>query len=334
VIAGCQILPANHIFNTPIDSLPVHPNSAAFLNTLQSTHLHLDLGQTVNQQSPTYYGIPYNVVNGTTLTWANIAFTSTDTSLNWMPRPEADCAIGTGHTLVRPCIASTAPTPQLPIPSGVLVEGGVFPDNAASGYGDHHILMLDSSTCHLWEAYHAYTGTNGTWNIFGSAYFDLGSNALRPAGWTSADAAGFPILPLLLRADEASAGPIRHAMRFTLPNSLIRGSYVWPARHINTSNTSTNIPQMGQLFRLKASYVIPSTYNAQSKAILQALKTYGMYLCDGGSSFYIQGEPSAAWSSNILSEVQSIMGSQLEAVDITAITNRAGFNANSAAVPP
>lgn len=333
VIAGCAIFPTNHIFNTPIAALPVDSSSGAYMTTIGSHNIHLDLGQSVNMAMPsTYYGIPYNVVNASTLTWLNVAYQTQDTSFTWMPRDEADCAVGTGHTLVSPCLAATAPTPQLPIPSGVLVEGGVFPDVSTQVGGDHHILILDSNKCQLWEAYHAYTGTTAPWDIFGSAFFDLSSNALRPAGWTSADAAGFPILPLLLRADEASTGVIRHALRFTLPS--IRKAYVWPGRHLTGNATSLSLPPMGQLFRLKASYVIPSTYSVQSKAILQALKTYGVYLSDGGSAMYIQGEPSAGWSSSVFSEVQSVNSSQFEAVDLTPIKNRTGFDVNSATVPP
>ena len=176
--------------------------------------------------------------------------------------------------------------------------------------------------------------TAGTWNIFGSAAFDLRSNALRPTDWTSADAAGFPILPLLIRADEASTGTIRHALRFTIESDKIRIAYVWPATHLtNNGTSSTNLPPMGQLFRLKASYQIPSTYNTQSRAILTAMKTYGMYIADGGSDMYVTGAPSADWQDDTFSQVQSVPASQFEAVDITSITSRAGWSATSAAVP-
>ncbi len=337
VLAGCPMLPANHVFNTPIDKLPVHPSSAAFMTTIGSPKIHLDLGQSVNLAAPdTYYGIPYNVVHGGALTWTGVKYSTLDTAnFGWDPRPEADCANGTAHTLISPCVASTAPSPVFPIPSGVLVEGGVFPDVAGQVYGDHHMLLLDADTCRLWELYHAYTGASGTWDIYGSAMFDLRSNALRPAGWTSADAAGFPILPLLLRAAEANTGTINHALRFTIQSSSIRDSYTWPARHLTTNGgSSTNKPQMGQLFRLKASYVIPATYSTQAKAILGALKTYGMYLADGGSNLYVQGEPSASWADAIFTEVQSVGAGQFEAVDLSGIQARAGFSVNSGAVPP
>jgi hypothetical protein len=332
-IAGCPILPANHIFNTPIDGLPVHASSAAFLATIGNHNLHLDLGTTVDSTSSTYYGIPYNVVHGSSMTWAAASYTSADTSLSWDPRPESDCATGAAHTLVSPCTASAAPQPAFPIPANPSVEGGIDTD-PSQPYGDHHILLLDADSCRLWELYHSYPGSGGSWDIFGSASFDLRSNALRPAGWTSADAAGFPMLPLLLRADEASSGAIRHALRFTITSSKIRNSYVWPARHLTSNGTSSgNLPPMGQLFRLKASYAIPSTFNTQSHAILQAMKTYGMYIADGGSDMYVTGEPNATWADDTFSQVQSVSSGQFEAVDLSSIAARPGFDPDSAAVP-
>jgi hypothetical protein len=328
-------LPANHLFNTPIDGLPVHPNSSKFLSTIGTHKIHLDLGQSTDMTKPdTYYGIPYNVVHGNALTWTSGLYTTKDTAdMTWDPTSESDCAVGGPHTFTSPCTGSAATSALFPIPTGVLVEGGVFPDVDGQAYGDHHVLLLDADTCRLWELYHAYTGTGGAWDIFGSASFDLKSNKLRPADWTSADAAGFPILPLLLRADEASTGKIQHALRFTIESSIIRAEYSWPARHITGSATSTNDPPMGQLFRLKSTYTIPSTYSTQSKAILQAMKTYGMYVADGGSNLYVQGEPSANWSDTIFDEVQSVDSSQFEAVDLSPIKARAGFDANSGAVP-
>jgi hypothetical protein len=304
------------------------------MTTIGSHKIHLDLGTSVDPSADDYYGIPYNVVHSKTLAWANAAYSTTDTAdLDWDPTEEADCASGSAHTIVSPCIASSAPMPQFPIPATPLVEGGIVSD-PAQPYGDHHLLLLDADTCSLWELYHVYPGTKGGWDIFGSAYFDLSSNKLRPAGWTSADAAGFPILPLLLRADEASSGSIKHALRFTIDSGHIRQEYTWPARHL-TSNGSMSMaqPPMGQAFRIKASYTIPANFNTQSRAILQALKTYGMYIADGGSALYIQGEPSASWQSDTFDQVQSVASDQFEAVDLTPITQRSGFDPNSAAVP-
>jgi len=334
-LGGCPVLPADHVFNTPIDGLPVHAQSAAFIMTIGGARrLHLDLGTTTDQQSAEYYGIPYNLVNGAAITWPTVAYLSTDPDLAWNTRAESDCATGSGHTLARPCTTAAAPAPLLPIPAAPLVEGGINSAANQLPYGDHHILLLDTATCWLWETYHSYRPASGTWNIYGSAAFDLRSNALRPADWSSADAAGFPILPLLLRADEASSGTIRHALRFTIASNKIRIGYTWPARHLtDNGTTSTNLPPMGQLFRLKASFVIPATYGTQAKAILQAMKTYGMYIADGGSDMYVTGEPSAAWDDATFSQVQSVAASNFEAVDLGPIMNRSGFDPNSGRVP-
>jgi hypothetical protein len=311
----------------------VHPNSSAFLTTIGNHNLHLDLGQTVDTTSSTYYGIPYNVVHAAALAWTQVSYGSTDPNLTWDPRSESDCANGASHALVSPCTAASASQPQFPIPASPLVEGGIVTD-PSQPYGDHHLLLLDADSCRLWELFHTYPDPSAHWDIFGSASFDLRSNALRPAGWTSADAAGFPILPLLLRADEASSGTIRHALRFTITSSKIRNAYSWPARHLTTNGTSsTDLPPMGQAFRLQASYPIPSSFNVQSRAILQAMKTYGIYIADGGSDMYVTGEPSASWADDTFSQVQSVGSAQFEAVDLSPIAARAGFNPDSAAVP-
>jgi hypothetical protein len=334
MIAGCAILPPNHLFNTPIDSLPVHPSSSAFMTTIGQHHVHLDLGTSVDPTASDYYGIPYNVVHSHTVTWQQVAYTTTDSAnFGWDPTAEADCALGAAHALTSPCLASAAPKPLFPIPALPLVEGGIVSD-PAQPYGDHHVLLLDADSCGLWELYHSYPDAKGGWDIYGSAFFDLHSNALRPADWTSADAAGFPILPLLLRADEASSGIIQHALRFTIDSSHIRTSYTWPARHLTSNGTgSASLPPMGQAFRIKSSYVIPASFNTQSRAIVQALKRYGLYLADGGSALYIQGEPSAAWQDDTFSQVQSVSSAEFEAVDLSSITQRTGFDPNSAAVP-
>ena len=236
MLGGCAVFPVNHIFNTPIDTLPVDAGSKAFLDTIGAHNIHLDLGTSVDPKSADYYGIPYNVVHSKAIPWVNVTFsTSSDSTAD-----EGDCAVGAAHTFTSPCIGAAAAKPQFPIPAAPLVEGGIETDPAK--YGDHHVLLLDADTCGLWELYHVYPDPKGGWDIFGSAYFDLRSNALRPAGWTSADAAGFPILPLLLRADEASSGTITHALRFTIESSDIRQQYTWPARHLTTNGTMSSRP--------------------------------------------------------------------------------------------
>jgi hypothetical protein len=329
-LGGCPLFPANHIFNTPISSLPVDSRSAAYLATIGTAGVHLDLGTQTDTSADDYYGIPYNVVHGNALTWPASRYYSADTDLDWTPQDESDCSAGSAHAVQAPC---TAAAPLFPIPAHPLVEGGIVTD-PAQPYGDHHLLIVDQDQCRLWELYHTYPDSSSGWDIFGSASWDLHSNALRPAGWTSSDAAGFPITPLLIKQAEAASGVIRHALRFTILSSHIRNQYVWPARHLTGNGTSSvSLPPMGQLFRLKASYVIPAGDSVQAKAILQALKTYGMYIADGGSNLYVQGEPNAAWDEKIFAQLSAVKTTDFEAVDITAIASRAGFDVNSAAVP-
>lgn len=325
-VGACQIFPADHIFNTRIDSLPVHPDSAAYLQTISSSsrRLHLDLGQSEDMTSSTYYGIPYNITSGATTVWQSLFYSG-----GWPD--ESDCAKA-DHTITRPCNV-TSGQPLMPMPPSPKVEGGI--ETNPANYGDHHILVIDQDKCVLWEAYHSYPHAGGGWDVLSTAAFDLNSNALRPAGWTSADAAGFPIMPLLLRADEASSGEINHALRFTIQSSKIRAAYVWPARHLTSNGgTASSKPAMGQLFRLRADYAIPSNFTTQAKAILTAMQRYGMYIADGGSDMYVSGEPSAQWQSNTISQVQTVPHTMFEAVDLTSISKRSGFSVNSAAVPP
>jgi hypothetical protein len=317
-LGGCSLFPADHLFNTPIDALPVHPSSATFLATIGDHRLHLDLGTTVDMASTEYWGIPFNVVNGDALSpWPRVYLDG-----GWPD--EGDCVDASAHaTILSPC---TAAAPVMPVPASPLVEGGINTRDE-----DHHILVVDADRCRLWEIYHATPHAGGGWDVLGTATWDLRSSALRPAGWTSADAAGFPILPLLLKQAEAQSGTIRHALRFTIPSGLIRAEYTWPARHRTGSAISASLPPMGQLFRLRADYPMPA--NVQSRAILQALKTYGMYLADGGSTWYVQGEPNAAWDQAIYSEVQAVRTADLEAVDLSTFRGRSGWSVDSARVP-
>ncbi|HTL38333.1 MAG TPA: hypothetical protein VL326_34620 [Kofleriaceae bacterium] len=329
-LGGCPVLPDNHVFNTKIDQLPVDPNSAAYISTIGgSVKLHLDLGQTVDQTQTDFYGIPYNVAAMSAATWPTVAYTSPDPGMNWNPKPESDCA-DASHTIVSPC--DTIAQPKFPIMANPLVEGGISTASNHMPYGDHHILILDTDSCLLWETYHSYYVSNA-WQIFGSAVWDMRSNKLRTPDWSSADAAGFPILPLLLKEEEASSGTIKHALRFTINTPKLRNVYTWPATHVANDATDPAFPPYGQLFRLKASYQIPANYNVQSKAILTAMKEYGMYIADGGSDMYITGAASANWMDSTFSEVQSVAASNFEAVDLTPFKQRAGWSATSAAVP-
>jgi hypothetical protein len=182
-----------------------------------------------------------------------------------------------------------------PIPLGARVEGG----------GDRHVIVVQKGTCRLFELYNARRSGNG-WAADSGARYDLRSNRKRPAGWTSADAAGLPIFPGLARP-----GPIRHALRFTV--SRTRRAYVAPARHQAGSTDDPNVPPMGQRFRLKASYSL-SAFHGQARVILAALKRYGMILADNGSDWFITGAPSPKWNDEALNAIKRVQGSDLEVV--------------------
>jgi hypothetical protein len=194
-----------------------------------------------------------------------------------------------------------------PIPAGPLQEAG----------SDAHILMIDTSACRLHELY-AADRSGSTWTAGSGATWDLRANTLRPAGWTSADAAGLPILPGLIRHDEVAAGAIRHALRFTAPSTC--DGYVYPARHQAGSGSCSVKPPMGLRLRLKAG-VNTSGYGAQARVILEALSTYGMILADNGSPFYLTGVPDTHWDDDVLHALGTIKGSDFEVVDTTGFVN-------------
>jgi hypothetical protein len=192
-----------------------------------------------------------------------------------------------------------------PIPANVKIEGG----------SDHHALIEDKAACKLYELYDLRkVGTK--WYAGSGAIWSLKSNAVRPAGWTSADAAGLPILPGLARYDEVAAGKINHALRFTV--SKTRKAYVYPARHYASSSTDTSLPPMGLRVRLKASYDI-SGFPKQARVVLQALKTYGMMVADNGSSWFISGVPDSRWSNDDLHTLGKVPGSAFEVVDTSSL---------------
>jgi hypothetical protein len=178
------------------------------------------------------------------------------------------------------------------------------------------VLVVDKDNCILYEIYSAYPQPDGTWQAGSGAVFNLASNALRPSTWTSADAAGLPILPGLVRFDEVASGEIKHALRFTVPQT--RKAFIWPARHYASSLTGRQYPPMGQRFRLKASYDI-SGFSRDSRVILTALKKYGMILADNGSAWYISGAPDPGWDNDVLHELGRVTGAAFEAVDESAL---------------
>jgi hypothetical protein len=295
-IQNCPIFPADNIWNTPINNLPVAANSAAYISTLgTNTGLHPDFGSGIWDGAP--IGIPYTTV----------------------PQGQTKVPMSFGY-------ASESDPGPYPIPTNAPIEGG------PSSNGDRHVLVMERGTCKLYETWSSYPQNGGTsWTAGSGAVFDLTSNVLRHDGWTSADAAGLPILPGLARYDEVAAGAINHALRFTVANS--QNSYVWPARHPASSSNNPAYPPMGQRFRLKASYVIPSNFSPQTKVILQALKTYGMIVADNGSNWYISGAPDAGWNDDALvSELSQVKGLNFEAVDSSSLMINA--SSGQAAVPP
>jgi hypothetical protein len=277
-----QVFPANNSWNTDISQYPVHANSANFVASVgASTNLHPDFST-----DPTT-GIPFVVVPGT----------QPLVPVNFVAYP-----------------SESDPGPY-PIPSNAPIEGG------ASSTGDRHVLVIDKDHHMLYEIGNAFppSAPGGAWTAGCGAIFDLTSNNLRPAGWTSADAAGLPIFAGLVRYDEVAAGAIHHALRFTVQST--QHGYVLPAEHYASSSTDPNLPPMGLRFRLKASFDI-STYSAANQVILQALKTYGMMVADNGSNWFLSGAPDPRWDDNDLDNLKQIQGSDFEVVDTGPIVTK------------
>ncbi len=197
---------------------------------------------------------------------------------------------------------------KYPIPSPPRIEGG----------SDRHLLMIDKSACKLYELFAARKTSSGAWKAGSGAVWDLRSNKLRPAGWTSADAAGLPILPGLVRYDEVAAGAIRHALRFTAPST--RTSYVYPARHQAGDSAAPSLPPMGLRVRLKASVDI-SGFPSEARVVLTALKRYGMILADNGSPWYVTGAPDPHWDDDAMHTLHRLHGSDFEVVDTGSLRN-------------
>ena len=279
-ISGVQIFPQDHVWNVPIDTLPVDARSADYVKSIGTTsHLHPDFGADLDGTGP--FGIPYNIVNNT-VTKKSVTFDYDD---------ESD------------------PGPY-PVPANPLIEGGADSD------GDRHILMLHTDEKKLYELYYAWPEADGSWTAGSGAIYDLTGYKLRPDGWTSADAAGLAMLSGLVRYDEVAAGKITHAIRFTVQKT--RKAYIWPARHLASSNTSPVLPPMGQRFRLKASFDT-SGYGPQSKVVLEALKKYGMILADNGGNWFISGVPDERWDDNDLNDLKQLKGSDFEAIDESSL---------------
>ncbi|HWT03362.1 MAG TPA: hypothetical protein VN256_24145 [Pyrinomonadaceae bacterium] len=279
---GKQVFPDDNPWNEDISAAPVDPNSSAIITSIGLTRgLHADFG-TVWNGAPN--GIPYVVVSGVQ---QKVPITFTDYGDESDPGP-------------------------YPVPPDAPIEGG------PSGTGDRHVIVIDRDNWKLYELYTAYPVNRGaSWRAGSGAVFDLNSNALRPAGWTSADAAGLPIFPGLVRYDEVyERQEITHALRFTAQTT--RRAYVHPARHFASSRTEANLPPMGMRVRLKASVDI-SGFSPAMQVILRAMKKYGMILADNGSSWYVSGAPDPRWNDDELHTLSAIKGSDFEVVRMGTI---------------
>jgi hypothetical protein len=283
---------SNNAWNQDISAAQVDANSAAIINSVGGAAVHADFGAGLYNGSK--IGIPYVVVDGTQ-SQTNIAFTAYG--------DESD------------------PGP-MPIPATGPIEGDPTP-----GTGDRHVLVLDKGNCFLYELGSAYPGTGGAWSANVAVLWDMTGNPQRPYTWTSADAAGLPIFPGLVRYDEVAAGKIQHALRFTLQQS--QRAFVAPASHWASSNTSTTVAPMGARFRLKSSFDI-SSYSAANQAILKAMKQYGMIMADNGSSMFISGAPDDRWDNNDLRQLGNLHASDFEVVQMGTVTTPANVPQGSA----
>jgi hypothetical protein len=269
-----EIFPHDNPWNQDVSKLPVHPKSREYLESVGlDKNLHPDFG-TVWNGAPN--GIPFVVVNGD----------QPKVPVKFEYPDESD------------------PGPY-PIPSDAPIEGGPKSD------GDRHILVIDATNKKLYESFSTYPDSKG-WRAGSGAIFDLSSNRLRPAGWTSADAAGLPIFPGLVRYDEVvEQKEIRHALRFTVRKTQ-RG-YIAPATHWASRSKDRNLPPMGLRVRLRADYDT-SKFPSEAQVILKCLKTYGMLLADNGGDWFISGAPDSRWNDEAIRTLKRVKGRDLEAV--------------------
>jgi len=273
------VFPANNAWNQRVDKLPVSADSAQLINSIGlDAPVHADFGSGTWDGGP--IGIPFDVVTRKT------------------PRSRVSFDYADESNRVR-----------YPIPPRVHIEGGPH------ATGDRHAILVDKSSCRLYELYDLRHTTHG-WTAGSGAVWSLRSNHLRPAGWTSADAAGLPIFPGLARWDEASRGVIDHALRFTAAQT--RRAYVYPARHYASSSSDPSLPPMGLRVRLKASVNVTS-FPRQARVVLRALQRYGMILADNGSPWYISGAPNRHWSNDQLHSLGRLTGADFEVVDTSSL---------------
>jgi len=287
---GAVPFPHNNAWNTDISAKKVDPNSANLIASIGiSTGLHPDFGSGTYNKS--IIGIPYVVV------------------------PDSQAYVPVKFTLYR----NQSDKGPYPVPPTAPIEG-YKPDGGKYG-GDRHVIVIDRDTNRSYEMYRSFPQPDESWHAGAGAIFHLDSNDVRPTqkpGWTSADAAGLPIFPGLVRYDEASSGTIPHAFRFTVQTS--REAYVPPANHWASNSQDPNLPPMGMRVRLKTGYAIPDSFSKETKAILHALQKYGMMVADNGSNWYISGAPDDRWNnSRLVSELGQVTGDNFEVVVMKGI---------------
>jgi hypothetical protein len=278
---------SSNLWNTDISSAPVDPNSGTIItNWVGSVNVHPDWGT-----DPTY-GIPYVVVNGSqSLVKVNLQAYGDESD----PGP-------------------------MPVPANAPIEGG------SSSTGDRHVLVLDNGNCFLYELYNSSVNGDGSWNADSTAVWDLLSDEQRPYTWTSADAAGLPIFPGLVRYDEVASGKIQHAFRFTLPKT--RAAFIAPASHWAANTSDPSAPPMGMRLRLRSSYDI-SGFSSQMQVILTAMKHYGLILADNGSSLFVTGVSDSRWGSD-LDSLKTVPASAFEVVQMNPIYTSANYPTGAA----
>jgi hypothetical protein len=280
----CALFPANNPWHQRVDKLPVASNSATMIAAIGlDAHVLPHFGSGLSPRDHAPIGFPYNVVGAK----------QKKVHLTFLYRSD--------------------PGPY-PIPKNVRIQGG------RNSTGDRHAIIVDRDRCMLYEFWALYPDGSG-WRAGSGAIWNMHSNHLRPDGRTSADAAGLPILPALVRYDEVASGVVRHALRFTAPQT--RAAHVYPARHDASDSNDPNLPPMGLRLRLHASFDV-SRFPRQARVILIALKRYGMLLADNGLPWYLSGVPDRRWNNAEVQTLERLKGSDFEVVDTSSLPKPGG----------
>lgn len=273
-LGGCPMFPASNAWNQEIATAPLHPLSAQIINHIQAIGSKALHPDFGENQS---YGIPFVVV----------------------PASQPPVAINYG------LYGDESDPGPFPIPPNAPIEGG-------GGGGDSHVLVLQQQTCQLYELFAASHNADGSWSADSGARWDLNTGALRHIGWTSADAAGLPILPGLVRYDEVAAGAINHAIRVTF--SKTQKGFVLPATHLASGDPDPTLPAMGMRLRLRADFNV-NALTGQARVIATAMQRYGLIVADNGSNWFFQGAPDPGWNDDDLNQLKAIPGTAFEVVD-------------------